>query len=122
MQTAQIHHDNDNAPAARQPTANLWLALRDWLYKHILEPASKRRQYRQSVKTLRSLDDHHLRDIGIYRGQIPELVRQHIYGPAPTPLSVVSSNCSDAVNPRSGKRQTPQNAGKKTETHLANAA
>ena len=39
-----------------------------------------RRDYRRTLNELDSLSDRDLADIGIHRGQIPALARQHVYG------------------------------------------
>lgn len=41
----------------------------------LIEACAARRQHRRAVRALQQLDDHILRDIGVFRGEIPEVAR-----------------------------------------------
>lgn len=69
------------AYAATTATAHFGLVDRIRVFFNDYKEASARQsQYRKTVAELSALTNHELADIGIGRGQIQDIAREHAYG------------------------------------------
>lgn len=98
MQTTHDHKSLNHYPSISEMFRDTWNSARGWVDKWIIEPARKRRMYRQTVEELQALDDRMLRDIGIARCQIHDIARSRAYGVStgePVTFRAINSAAND---------------------------